>query len=147
MTTVLLPVDSKSAGVLILREFKIQDRNHPVVYNEMSFWYNRSTNWNRFTIKPAVGEFPLSSWQHCQIWTQHKVICCAVKVILCASTGDRVPPSGTRQVMLDISADDVYNACSSRNFVSSVIKKGPFRDVASLLVASRTCWWHKVSGE
>ena len=29
---ILLPVDRKSAGVLILREFKTQDRKHPVLY-------------------------------------------------------------------------------------------------------------------
>ena len=29
---ILLPVDRNSAGVLILREFKTQDRNHPVLY-------------------------------------------------------------------------------------------------------------------
>jgi len=29
---ILLPTDSNTAGVLILREFKTQDRNHPVLY-------------------------------------------------------------------------------------------------------------------
>jgi len=29
---ILLPVDRNAAGVLILREFKTQDRNHPVLY-------------------------------------------------------------------------------------------------------------------
>lgn len=45
--------------------------------------------------------------------------------------------------MLQITAEDVSNACSSKRFVSLVASRGPFRDITALLDTCRFVWWHE----
>lgn len=47
--------------------------------------------------------------------------------------------------MLDVSEQQVCDACSCARFVSLVTAKGPFDSIATLLDACRFVWWHEVS--
>lgn len=46
--------------------------------------------------------------------------------------------------MLDVSSDQLADACHSARYVSLVANKGPFDDLAALKDAARYVWWHEV---
>ena len=46
--------------------------------------------------------------------------------------------------MLDVSSDQLADACHSARFVSLLANKGPFEDLTALQDAARYVWWHEV---
>ncbi len=46
--------------------------------------------------------------------------------------------------MLNITDEDIANACSSKRFVSLVASRGPFEDVTALSDTCRYVWWNEV---
>ena len=54
---ILLPVDTNSAGVLILREFKTQDRKHPVLYSRSEIYLSELTRELRASLEKDPRSF------------------------------------------------------------------------------------------